>query len=87
MQTEAYTRACRAHSTVEMVINALEVHGLDKCPDHAIDGFNRPLKNYCDRLSFALRDVRSPAYPLDMSRALRSIAWHLVILTALLTTY
>lgn len=31
---------CR-HSAVESAINALEVHGLDKCPDHGIDGFKR----------------------------------------------
>jgi IS5 family transposase len=27
------------HSAVESAINALEVHGLDKCPDHGLDGF------------------------------------------------
>ncbi len=31
----------RQHSAVESAINALEVHGLDKCPDHGIDGFKR----------------------------------------------
>jgi len=29
------------HSAVESAINALEVHGLDKCPDHGIDAFER----------------------------------------------
>lgn len=29
------------HSAVESAINALEVHGLDKCPDHGIAGFKR----------------------------------------------
>jgi hypothetical protein len=29
------------HSGVESAINALEVHGLDKCPDHGITGFKR----------------------------------------------
>jgi transposase, IS5 family len=29
------------HSAVESAINALEVHGLDKCPDHGIKGFRR----------------------------------------------
>lgn len=29
------------HSGVESAINALEVHGLDQCPDHGIDGFKR----------------------------------------------
>jgi len=31
----------RRHSAVESAINALEVHGLDRCPDHGIDGFQR----------------------------------------------
>ena len=26
---------------MESAINALEVHGLDQCPDHGIDGFKR----------------------------------------------
>ncbi len=38
---EAFTHARRAHSAVESAINAPEVHGLDKCPDHGIDGFKR----------------------------------------------
>ena len=29
------------HSAVESAINALEVHGLDKCPDHGVEGFKR----------------------------------------------
>ena len=31
----------RQHSAVESTINALEVHGLDQCPDHGIRGFER----------------------------------------------
>jgi hypothetical protein len=31
----------RKHSAVESAINALEVHGLDRCRDHGIDGFKR----------------------------------------------
>ncbi len=31
----------RKHSAVESGINALEVHGLDRCRDHGIDGFKR----------------------------------------------
>ncbi len=31
----------RKHSAVESGINALEVHGLDKCLDHGLDGFKR----------------------------------------------
>ena len=30
-----------SHSAVESCINALEVHGLDRCLDHGIDGFKR----------------------------------------------
>jgi hypothetical protein len=40
-QTESFATARRAHSAVESAINALEVHGLDRCPDHGIDGFKR----------------------------------------------
>ena len=39
--SEAFVKARRAHSAVESAINALEVHGLDRCPDHGIDGFRR----------------------------------------------
>jgi len=38
---EAFVKARRAHSAVESAINGLEVHGLDVCPDHGIDGFKR----------------------------------------------
>ena len=31
----------RQHSAVESAINALEVHGLDKCRDHGLQGFKR----------------------------------------------
>ena len=34
-------RARRAHSAVESAINGLEVHGLDVCLDHGIEGFKR----------------------------------------------
>ena len=40
-QSEGFLKARRAHSAVESAINALEVHGLDRCPDHGIDGFKR----------------------------------------------
>ena len=36
-----FIRLRRRHSAVESAINALEVHGLDVCPDHGIDGFKR----------------------------------------------
>ena len=31
----------KQHSAVESAINALEVHGLDICPDHGLHGFKR----------------------------------------------
>jgi hypothetical protein len=40
-EAEEFKAARRRHSAVESAINALEVHGLDKCPDHGIDGFKR----------------------------------------------
>lgn len=36
-----FIKAKKQHSAVESAINALEVHGLDKCLDHGIDGFER----------------------------------------------
>ena len=36
-----FIRLRHQHSAVESAINALEVHGLDICPDHGIDGFKR----------------------------------------------
>jgi hypothetical protein len=40
-QTEDFLKSKHAHSAVESAINALEVHGLDMCPDHGIGGFKR----------------------------------------------
>lgn len=40
-QAPDFVKARRAHSAVESAINALEVHGLDVCPDHGIAGFKR----------------------------------------------
>lgn len=40
-QAAPFVQARRAHSAVESAINGLEVHGLDVCPDHGIDGFKR----------------------------------------------
>jgi len=40
-QSAAFIKARRAHSAVESAINALEVHGLNRCPDHGIGGFKR----------------------------------------------
>ena len=39
--SDAFVAARRQHAAVESAIHALEVHGLDRCPDHGIDGFKR----------------------------------------------
>lgn len=39
--SEAFKTARRKHSAVESSINALENHGLDRCPDRGINGFER----------------------------------------------
>lgn len=39
--SEEFLEARHKHSAVESAINALEVHGLDICPDHGIHGFKR----------------------------------------------
>lgn len=39
--SDEFRQSRRKHSAVESAINALEVHGLDTCPDHGIDGFKR----------------------------------------------
>ena len=36
-----FVQAKKQHSAVESAINALQVHGLNKCPDHGIEGFER----------------------------------------------
>lgn len=39
--SEEFRQNKRQHSAVESAINALEVHGLDRCKDHGIEGFKR----------------------------------------------
>ena len=56
-----FVQARKQHSAVESAINALEVHGLDKCPDHGIDGFKRyvalaVLSRNLQKLDAILRD-------------------------------
>ena len=40
-KSEQFVAAKKKHSAVESAINALEVHGLDRCPDRGIEGFKR----------------------------------------------
>ena len=39
--TEEFKKGRRKHSGVESAINALEVHGLDVCPDRGFPAFER----------------------------------------------
>lgn len=39
--SEDFIHARRKHAAVESAINALENHGLDRCPDHGLHGFRR----------------------------------------------
>ena len=38
---EGFVQGKRKHSAVESAINALENHGLDRCPDHGVEGLVR----------------------------------------------
>lgn len=40
-ESDEFRKARYKHSAVESAINALEVHGLDMCPDHGSNGFKR----------------------------------------------
>ena len=40
-QSAEFQQAHSKHAAVESAINALQVHGLDCCPDHGIEGFKR----------------------------------------------
>ncbi len=39
--SETFKKYRKKHSAVESAINALEIHGLDRCPDKGLDGFKR----------------------------------------------
>lgn len=39
--SDEFIASRRKHSAVESAINALENHGLDRCPDHGLHGFKR----------------------------------------------
>ncbi len=39
--TPEFVSMSKQHSALESAINALEVHGLDKCREHGLKGFKR----------------------------------------------
>ena len=59
------------HSAVESAINALEVHGLDKCPDHGIKGFKR----YVALVVLARNIQKLGAIKQKMERERKRAAW------------
>lgn len=67
--SENFQKAKHKHSAVESAINALEVHGLDCCPDHGVDGFERYVS-----LAVLARNVQrigAVLKPRDQERAQR----------------
>jgi len=58
-QEPEFIKARKAHSAVESAINALEVHGLDICPDSGIEGFKRYVK-----LAMVARNIHRIGYIL-----------------------
>jgi len=52
-EREKYRLYFRKYSTVESANNSLEVNGLDRCPDHVIDGFKR-----CVALAVVSRNIQ-----------------------------
>ena len=65
------------HSAVESAINALEVHGLDVCPDHGIDGFKRyvslaVVSRNIQKLGAELRKIENPPDKKKKRAALRT---------------
>jgi len=68
--SEEFRQAKRRHSAVESAINALQVHGLDKCPDHGIIGFKRYVA-----LAVVARNIQKlGAIILEMERVLNQEA-------------
>jgi transposase, IS5 family len=62
------------HSAVESAINALEVHGLDRCPDHGIEGFERyvalaVVARNLQRLGAILREQEQAREKANQARA------------------
>ncbi len=67
--SEEFKFAKRKHSAVESAINALQVHGLNVCPDHGIVGFKRyvalaVVARNIQKLGAELRKQESPEEPL-----------------------
>lgn len=71
---EEFVHLRHKHSAVESAINALEVHGLDMCPDHGIVGFKRyvalaVVARNIQRLGAVLREQDAERIPESYRRA------------------
>nr|MBA3723204.1 ISNCY family transposase [Parachlamydiaceae bacterium] len=67
--SKEFRKARHKHSAVESAINALENHGLDRCPDHGICGFKRYVA-----LAVVARNLQSIGVILQMREQKRE-AW------------
>jgi hypothetical protein len=77
---EEFVKARRAHSAVESAIDALEVHGRDKCPDHGMVGFKRYVA-----LAIVARNnrrIRDILWQQDVERECKAIKYNLQHLQA-----
>jgi transposase, IS5 family len=61
-----YIERRNQHSAIESAINALEIHGLDKCFDHGIDGFKRYVA-----LAVVARNIQQLGAALHSKKRLR----------------
>ena len=82
-----FKEAKKKHSAVESAINALEVHGLDKCLDHGIEAFERyvglaVLSRNIQKLGTIKRDMER----LRLFEQQKLAAWRFLIAAARLST-
>ena len=81
-------QAKQQHSAVESAINALEVHGLDKCLDHGIDAFERyvglaVLSRNIQKLGTIKRDMERLRLLEEQQKL---AAWRILLIAARLST-
>ena len=61
--SDDFKEARRKHSAVDSSVNALENHGLDRCPDHGIEGFKRYIG-----LAVLSRDIQSLGHVIQQKK-------------------
>jgi len=65
-QSEFFVKYRKKHSSVESSINALENHGLDRCLDHGLEGFERYVS-----LSIVARNIQILGHTIQQNKARR----------------